>query len=730
MRVGILGTRVPAKTAVARAGKIPGALVNLFDVATAPAAVDVLFIAAPLDQAADLVTGAGSVANAVVVLDRPLSAWPIVDARLALLRAATSASSVALARLETHEALPKIIGTLLFNLTHAVPFDTALTTAFGRDVLITGEVDVLDDLTLPNLTRRLADDLSLTASRMRDPSVARPVTQASTELRNMSQGLFLGERHEASNIGPAVVRADVAIDEASEPRWLQCSVESLAKMPNAFLPGTNTVDVFIGPAEEGALAAGQLSNEDLGLDPGIESVRVTVVLVPLVPRADPLRAELEIPRLGRSPSVRFALDVPSDATEVAARLLVLHRNRVLQTAVLAGPIGETAKLTEVVAMRRDLSRLDDQRTFDLAVFANHDNQNVRALIAHSNDYTYVDGGDEIDGITRQLREHLGKAAFLKPAQQSAEQKQRELLITIAVHGRDLLNQLEARLAPFASAQRIQIVTARAEWFLPLELAYSRHAPDPDAAMCPSWLDGGSACGPDCGGGPENTSIVCPAAFWGMGKTIERVYYTPSPDEVGNRFLVLAEPSPSNFRLTVGHAVVGASSKVRNADVLKTLRLLDVGAVQAKDWGKWITALQSVPADLLMLMPHTNVSTLEISRSTLERGRIESRYVTGGHQINPLVVLFGCDTAGSQENPAGYATRFLQRQAGLVLTSLTVLLNTHAVQLAQRLAQLLRDPDRPPQPVGELMTTLRRTAVRDGLLAALALTAYGNMDWTV
>lgn len=733
LRVGVLGAALPAKNAVARAGRLPSAQVDLNDVATAPTAVDVLFVVAPLDQAGELIARTGSLANAVVVLDRSASAWPVVDAQLALLRATTSASVAALANRRAHRSLAGVIGRLLRELSHARPFDSALTTALGRDVLITGEVDVLSDLTLPVMARRVADGLGQTASRIREVAAARRITQASRQLKHMSEGLFHGEKHEAARIGPVIADAGRAIDEVSETRWLQCQIESPSPSRNTFVRGENTIHVFIGPAEEAALTAGELSNDKLGfVTPDITSVRVTVVVVPTIPRGEPMRAELDVPRVGRSESVRFPLKISARTREASARILVLHRNRVLQTAVLSGVIGETARLEEVAMIRRDLTRLDDRRAFDVALFANHDPRNVPTLIANSSGHLAVDSTDEIKNASGRLRKYIGEAAILKSTKRDLPEETRKLLIKIAVDGRDLMELLTKLVAKVGTAQRIQIVSSRSEWFLPLELVYDRAAPDDDAKMCPSWSADGSTCGPDCGTGPEDTRIVCPAAFWGMSKTIERIYYDPARDDLDNEFLVLADPRGHDIRLTATHAVFGASNKVTKASAKKTLELLDAAAVEAKDWNTWITALESAPADLLLLMPHTSDddATLEISKNTLARGRISHRYVTGGHPVHPMVVLFGCDTTGNKANPAGFATRFLKYHAGLVFTSLTVLLNTHAAALAQRLALVLRDPNRQAQPIGDVMTAFRRAAVRDGLPAALGLTVYGDTDWTV
>ena len=122
--------------------------------------------------------------------------------------------------------------------------------------------------------------------------------------------------------------------------------------------------------------------------------------------------------------------------------------------------------------------------------------------------------------------------------------------------------------------------------------------------------------------------------------------------------------------------------------------------------------------------------MEIDDSWLRRGRVEARHVTGGHDVHPLVMLFGCDTGGSDDDPAGYATRFMVRQAAVVFSTLTMLLASHAAALSSQLSTLLLDQDRKAEPMGALVQRFRREALRGGLLAALAVTAYGDAEWQV
>lgn len=761
LRVGLLGAGVdPVMLAeeVQQAGHLPAQLVQVRDLHRAAGAVDVLVVAAPLEPAAALVTEERPIANAVVVLDDVPGQWALADARLAALRAVTSASVTAVG---PSDSPATVIGRLVQQMSQAAPVDAALTEALDRRLVITAELDALAPLNLPQIAvehgralRRSAGRIRampgalppLVRFRARDMSLRRAefsgddLEAAGVNLEEFAVGGFDAELGEASAVGAEIERAEINLDAADTMRWLQCTSRpageppqpaGVAPEPNVLRRGANAVDVFLGPLEQGALHLAEgLAAGLLGFDePDVVSARLTVVLVPLTPRGPARQAELDVPRVGRSTTVTLLLDVPEDATEVAARLLLFHRNRLLQTAVLRGAVDEPAELVAARATRADLAHLDDRRAYDVAIFANHAPDGVDALIAHSGSHTTVSSGGELSGILNRIRDALGTAVFI-PAKKRPSGKVREILVELAIAGRDLHDQLGARLRTLETARRVQIVTASSGWFLPLELAYGRFAPNRDAAICPSWLAGGQACGAGCGSGPTDRSIVCPSAFWGMSRTIERLHY--DGDDLDSEVLLLADPTADAHRLPVGAALVGASARVADADVAKAVNALAPSAVRALTWADWTHELAARPTHLLLLMPHCDVAkaTLEISKTILDRGQIEFDYVTGGHPVTPIVALFGCDTAGTRDDPAGFATRFLTKQAAIVVTSLCPLLNKHSAALSQQLAAMLRDGARPEQSLGEFMTAFRRTALNAGLVAALAITAYGDNDWTV
>ena len=522
-------------------------------------------------------------------------------------------------------------------------------------------------------------------------------------------------------------------EKADKPddRLLQCYVSSGKKgaaRDNIVRAGRNAVDVFVGPPEKGSLAGPAAPDTLLGFVPGVESVTVTVVLTPLRPGAKPASTDLVIPRTGRSADARLKFTIPKGVPELRAQLMVLAGNRVIQSAVLVAKVGHKARLTERLVLWPTPATLPARVPFDGAAVATS-TASGPALVTHADGVTSIEPLPEVTAGVTRIR-HLVASASQEdaPTPELAASLDRRLLIDIAVEGNDLFHILAPRLGPLLTAQRIQLVTARAGAFLPLELLYDRPAPDANAALCAVWLAGGE-CGADCFASPTDTSVVCPHVFWGLSRVIER-HQAPLEGVAAAR--LVADASASRTRLTLGRTAVAASQIVDDADVAALASALGTKVVRVATWSDWVTTLAAEPTPLLVLMPHNDdMQGLEVAGEFLRRGRIEAPYVTGGHVgLAPAVLLLGCDTAGSQTDPAGFATRFMESGAGVVFSTFTPVLGSDAAEVGRRLASTLLDGGRPEQPVADVLRAVRRQAVRDGFPVALAVTAYGDADWTV
>ena len=725
MRVGMLGFADEAARAISDEARARSHWVeNLLTcrrIEDEPSAVDVLVHQGPLEDAVEQLTRMQPVANAVVVLARPMHGPALIEAQMAVARAATAAVASALI---PPGPVAELLFQLVLNASHAEPFDVALSRVAGSETLLWAEPEGLNRSELPAITRGEVEALDL-AFAVPPPDVftAREV------MRSSAEGVFSGETHEASEIAAAAERVEPALEALEAPRWAQAHVGA----DNVLRRGSNRVGFFIGPREEGALAAPVAIDESQlpWEEENAAAFRLTVVFVPGVEDPSPQQAELDLPRFGRTLDVSFELDVADTATEASARILVFFRNRLLQTAVLQGQIDQKAELTELTGLVPQLAGLDDRRPFDAAVFAN-DNGGSHQLLRHSSGRTFVSSAGGVPAIAERLAKILRDAAGVRQRSKKrlASEPSRKLMIDLAVNGRDLYDSLEV-LGPLANADRIQIVTARNEWLLPLELAYGRPAPDDSAKLCDRFLADPTTCDGACTGA-DDTSRLCPNAFWGLSKTIERHRFDPQTDEdpgAGHLLLALTQPRPNARTIVVTNALFAASSRVVAKDRTPVVEALRV-ATDAADWDGWKTSLAGRDTQLLVLLPHADypAAELEISAKRLARGRIEPAYVTGGREVDPIVVLFGCRTTGTGGDPSGFASRFMQKGARVAFHSIADLLNVDASHLAIALARKLLEPGRKPEMLSDTLAEFRRECVHDGMIVAFAISAYGDADW--
>jgi hypothetical protein len=728
LRVGLVGFPPGAAEAILQAiGDAHASLAGLLDIARfedEPGAVDVAVIERPLLDAVALLARQKLVANALLVLDEPVARPPVTDALLASARAATGASASAL--IPPRDVAGMLAG-LVREASHANGFDVALTKATERELLLWAEPAAMALAALPHVAQRTAREVE--HARAVAPEASAELESAAFELHVAAEGAFTRERDEATAIAGMTTAAEPELEALAERRW--CQVSGIP-----VFAGRNQITFFIGPREEGASAApAPLDEAQLPWEQEeATAFRLTVLFLPAAADAVAQEAELDLPRFGRSDDATFVLDVGADGT-AAARILVLFRNRILQTALLTGTVGQPPELREVVALVPTLTALDDRRPFDLALFANHAGGTAQ-LTRHSDGKTQISAPGGIPAITERIAEAIGVAAIenrsLKQGLRSAAA--RELLVDLAVEGRDLFLTLSAQLGRIADATRIQLVTADSSWLLPLELAYERDAPDDGAGVCPNFLADPATCTGDCDVAPP-AEAVCPNAFWGLSKTIERHRYDATQDEelaVGYQLVGSRQPRRGHRDLVVARALLGASNRVTPADTAATVAAFGAGAAAAKDWTEWTAALEGEAAQLLVLLPHTDYkkATLEIGKSTLRRGRIASSHVTGGRDEHPVVILFGCRTSGTGGDPAGFAERFALQGASAVFHSVADLRNTYATELARRLHACLIRPGQSPRLVSDALAQFRREAVRDGFVFALAISALGDADWRI
>ena len=730
LRIGLVGfpegTANRVMRAIRRRHRVLPRMLEVWRLEDDPSAVDVLVLPGSLPDAVDHLVRLRPVANAVLVVDRPHQDSAVIEAQLATARASTAAvASALIPRVE----LPELFTGLVAHFSHGKPFDVALTAAAGRETLLWAEPDALAASALPEIAARTASEIEEIGAAVTELP---RLIEASQELRAAAGGAFDAEMDEATRITEIRASIEPELETVDQTRWCQAYVGT--KGDNVLRRGKNPVSFFIGPVEEGALAApGEFDEDALPWeDERADAFRLTVVFIPPGDPPQPQHVELELPRFGRSKTATFGLDVAGGAAE--ARILVVFRNRILQSALLRGQVGKQATLTEVVGWVPSLSDLDDQRPFDVALFANHVRGEPR-LARHANGRTQISAARGVPRIAERVARALVKAGEDRRSIKGGFRSKaaQEALVDLAVKGHDLYKEIEDKLGGFDDATRIQVVSARSTWFLPLEVVYPRKPPHKGAAICDNYLNDPATCDGQCNlSAPRKW--LCPNAFWGLSKTIERHRFDLDlePDLEEGHVLAAAKRTRRD-QIHIERALFGASRRVDAKDSATTVKALGHGATAVTSWEEWEQALAAQDTQLLVLLPHTDYAdaTLEIASKTLERGLIEESYVTGNRKgVSPILVLFGCRTVGYAGDPAGYAARFIRHGAKAVFHSSTDLKNVHATDLARRLTGLLTEAGHDPRPLSDILAAFRREAIDDGMVVALGIAAFGDADLRV
>jgi len=207
------------------------------------------------------------------------------------------------------------------------------------------------------------------------------------------------------------------------------------------------------------------------------------------------------------------------------------------------------------------------------------------------------------------------------------------------------------------------------------------------------------------------------------------------------FLLRSVPRAGRGRLPEGPVLVAASDRVdavaagTSRRLAMSLRAQHEQVAEAETWDGWIDSVASGRA-LAILLAHTVYSDtldtygLEIGASDQRwAADIDARFVPPENR--PVIVaLLGCDTAAAGEvSYERFPGLFRRAGAEVVLGTLTEMLGRHAAPIAEVFGELIaRGWRHGPLRMGDVMVEFRRRLVADGVVAALAVTAFGDADW--
>jgi len=483
---------------------------------------------------------------------------------------------------------------------------------------------------------------------------------------------------------------------------------------------------------------------------------LTVVLSEPTHIKEPIRKNIKLPKTGPSTECDF-LFTPEEIISFEGRIIILHRGRVIQTAVLKIPVVEDEQkmqnkeqlcLTDQISVRANIGDLEGRRQFDMAIVTNHTSDQRPHLTAIAKDHAELVNLDDCKAVTEEINTALSEVAKSVADYKEGldSEKGQELLMKLALYGRDLYdNIVEAGLKriysnrDFTQEDYLQIVsTKNDDMLIPLEFIYEKEAPDDDARLCKSWKDALSkgTCPENCNKNGRKT--ICPLGFWGLSKVIERHNMTPEFSNSNPDFMLQSEPTTNRPSVKLsGIGLAAASDKVSdeqlNVFLTEFTEALGTPPVKADSWEHWESLVNDHKPHLLIALPHSDgdgaMATLEINKKTIKRAQIRKTHIRPKESdYYPIVALLGCDTSGTAMKYGSFVQRFRLRGASVVIGTIATVFGGHAAKVASMLLKGLTTENPEIERLGEVMLSVKRKAVLDGLLMALCVVAYGDADW--
>ena len=458
----------------------------------------------------------------------------------------------------------------------------------------------------------------------------------------------------------------------------------------------------------------------------------------------PVQAAVHLPGRGDSTAAEFIVNIGDRPERFRARLIVLHENRVLQTLLLRCDAEGRSALEQENVYTPALRSSSADAPADLAFVINHNLDGEPGLAAvrkQGASYLEPDGLRESTRIMRQALSRAAVAAVGEEDRRLDSEANLKLMRLLATHGAMIVKDLQ-RDHPentLQEALRIQMVEAKTQSYFPIEFLYSGPAPRPTAALCPNAVAALSAETRDSHRGCPNHSsrdFVCPAAFWGFEKCIER------HPAVGKATHDLSVPEPGQDTLgPFSSALLAASDRAKSqmtgADGLPATVARHVATVtEAASWAEWEQQVAARKPDLMVLMPHSaqseqeQVATLEVSKDELLVSLLDDRLVRGEPPPakGPLVMLLGCATQIADIPFLNFVKEFHLNGAPVVIGTLSTIHGTQAALLAERLLGLIADPQHHAERIDEALLKVKRGLLAEGHGVAFTLVSYGHSSW--
>lgn len=551
---------------------------------------------------------------------------------------------------------------------------------------------------------------------------------------------------------PIASPMELAVSEAPvEKRHVQCRItqgEETASIKRLQPNQTYRALIHIGVPRDPTMIVARSPLDERRLPPSEHGHNLDIVFCPLHAGMTPLMRRVHLPKHGDGDTATFDFSSGAESERFRARVIVLHRNRILETLLLHTPApGQDLTLDPENLVTPHLAASEVEGAADLAIVINDNPQGVPGITTIAGDtasFIEPTGLAQSINTVKKLLSAMNVSA-VGAATRLDDPAMVSLMIDLANHGAAILREIRTQLpiAPYQAATRVQVVEAVTHAYLPVEFLYSGKAPAPGAKLCPNAATALASGDPEVHRNCEHAKgrdHVCPAAFWGFSKCIERQPFGLSAAHV------FSVPQPGSDAIAPFQtAVVAASKRVDAADLtgpagLETnLKILASRLRSAQSWDDWHRKVQDTPAPtLLVLLPHsanspgvTDMPALEIANSWLESSSLDEDYVhpEGSDGPGPLVLLLGCSTALTDIAFLNFVREFKRSGASIVLGTLATIHGKQAAAFANRLLGQMKAQGN-GRPFDQTLLRVKQELLAAGEPFVLSLAAYGHSSWHI
>lgn len=474
-----------------------------------------------------------------------------------------------------------------------------------------------------------------------------------------------------------------------------------------------------------------------------------------------------LPPAGNSSECEFSFKPLAHGEIFHARIVLCHRGRILQAALLRVPIGVIADPRHILLLDIAAPAVADEserRVFDVALSLDRlGSGDLTGMVATQE--PSADGrpatvvrvsqttlNNVVTGMAGAIRQHVNP----QPGQIAIDSPQTlTLLRKLAIHGSTLYEEV-IRPAKLANARKPGLrlsIACSAESYFPAEIVYDRPVPIENAGLCDGYrtsLLEGTCCGQWQTRGGE---VICPLGFWGLSCVIERKcgaqgdLAPPPPDQ----FALMYRAARLEGGLRIGQpALLAASDAASKVDTDMAKELLaalrethNIKSDSVDTWAKWIAGVAALTPDVLVLVPHhvrdesaleylqigaESKADFESNPNYLNSRRVTQRHVLAGVDASaPVVLLIGCDTTQARVAFENFVIAFERAGAASVVGTTAPIIGRHAGPVVRRLMQALREKPAAGATLGDVLLQAKRNILLDGYPMVMCLATYGGAD---